>query len=171
MVDRENNHEYFERLAQKYPFKDRFRHLYVEIKAVIEQLGVQDCVMINRELLGKAVLDYFEDVDRLKVYEEIERTNVSKIYGYLTYWLVRRSPIQLCHSYIDKDSNLMHINEWVFANILVAKMLAEAHKTPDGNEEELAKLFDLIFYNLKYRVYTQKTLELAISSFICGCKL
>ena len=41
------------------------------------------------------ILDYFTDIARLKDYQDIERANVDKIYGYELFWFLRRHPIQL----------------------------------------------------------------------------
>lgn len=169
MGERENNPDFYKELLLNYPIKDRFRHLLIEMQDLISALGVEDYVTINEDLLGKAVLDYFEDVDKLKKYEGMTRINVSKIYAYETYWLIRRSPIQLVQSQVSKE--ILHINEKVFSMMLLAKMSAEAGKTLNGSAETLISLFDLIYYNLKYRLFTQKTLEMAVSCFLCGCKL
>ena len=98
MDSREKEQEHIHYLMEKYSFEKRFRNLLVQMQDVLEALGILDKVTINTELLGQAVLNYFEDVDRLKSFEGIERTNEDKIYGYETFWLLRDKPIQIIDS-------------------------------------------------------------------------
>lgn len=70
-----------------------------------------DKVTINTDLLGQVVLNYFEDVDRLKKFEGIKRTNEDKIYGYETFWLLRDKPIQVIDS--NMPNEYLYINETV----------------------------------------------------------
>ncbi len=159
--------KYFKRLKETYPFKERYQNLLAQIQDVLEALQIMDYVNINTDLLGQAVLDYFEDIDKLKVYEKIDRTNVDKIYSYETYWLLKRKPIQITDDNI--DFKYIHINEKVCLFILMAKMLKEAGKDYNDSNSKMHPFIDLLFYNFKYRQFTQKSLELMVSAFICGC--
>ena len=133
---------------------------------MLVELGLIDQVIINTSLLGKAIVDYFEDIDRLKEFEEIDRVNVDKIYGYELFWLLRRRPIQI----IDKslDETFLYINEKVCIAILIPKMLEEMGIDKSESNPRLRNFLDLLYYNLKYRHYTQQSLELMIESFFCG---
>lgn len=161
------NKEYFQQLIQIYPFEERYTNVLTQIQDVLEALGILDQVSVDTDLLGQAIVDYFEDVDRLKKYEDIDRVNVDKIYAYETFWLLKRKPIQIIDSNIGVQH--LHINEKVFAFIMIAKMLKEMQKEFDDTNPRMLSLIDLIYYNFKYRLYTQKTLELMISGFFCGC--
>lgn len=167
MLDTEKK-QFFEKLIASYPFQARFEHLLTQIQDVLEQMGITDEVIVNTDLLGKAIVDYFEDIDRLKQYEGITRANVAKIYAYSTYWLVKRSPIQLARN--DLDAQYLYINEEVFSYILLAKMLKEAGK-PLTSQPMVRELRNLLLYNLMYRDYNQKSLELMVTAFLCGCTL
>lgn len=162
--------EYIKYLLSTYPVEQRFTHLLTQIQDILEAMGILDIISINTVVLGKAVLDYFEDIDRLKKYEGIKKINVDKIYGYETFWLLRRSPIQLI---ADKnlDPKYLHINEKVFVAMLTAKILKEKNIRPDVCCESLLPFMNLLYYNFKYRVYTQKSLEMAVTAFFCGCEL
>lgn len=163
----ERKKEYFQELIQVYPFEERYRNILTQIQDILEALGVLDQVSINTDLLGQAILDYFEDIDRLKKYEDIERVNVDKIYAYETFWLLKRKPIQITSAEVRIE--FLHINEKVFTFILIAKLLKEMQKGFDDTNPRMYPLIDLIYYNFKYRLYSQKTLELLISGFFCGC--
>lgn len=168
MLGEEKETSFYQDLVQLYPFEKRFQHLLQEIQDILERMNVTDEVTVNTDLLGKAIVDYFEDVDRLKRYEGIERINVAKIYAYETFWLVKRSPIQLRRN--DLAADFLSINEKVFTCMLLAKMFREAGKSYDYHPA-VVELYDLILYNLKYRGYNQKSLELMVTAFLCGCSL
>lgn len=163
-------HEYIKYLLDTYPVEERYIHILTQMQDVLEAMGILNKVSINTMILGKAILDYFEDVDKLKKYEGIEKINVDKIYGYETFWLLRRSPIQLPDDEAI-DPKYLHINEKVFAAIMIAKMLKEKNIKADDRGESLLPLMELLYYNFKYRVYTQKSLEMTVSAFFCGCDM
>lgn len=153
-------------LGGKYQIEKRFNNLLEQIQEVLIKLEVIDHVAINTDLLGKAVVDYFEDIDRLKNFEGIPRVNVDKIYSYGTYWILRRQPIQI----IDKslDEKFWYINEKVCIAIMIPKMLAEMGITMQEKNSRFENFLNLMYYNFKYRLYTQQTLEFMVEAFFCG---
>ncbi len=161
--------DYYEHLMEKYDIEDRYINLLTQIQDVLEAMGLIDLVSINEMILGKAVLSYFEDIDRLKEYEGINRANVCKIYGYETYWILRFKPINFLPE-TDVSSKQLHINEKVMVTIIIAKMLEEMEISPDDSNDRLLEFMQLLFYNFKYRTFTQKSLELMINAFFCGCR-
>ena len=48
------------------------------------------------------------------------------------------------------------------------KMLEEMGIDKSESNPRLRNFLDLLYYNLKYRHYTQQSLELMIESFFCG---
>jgi hypothetical protein len=149
----------------------RFEKLWQDMVLVLEKSGVEDKVRIDEESFQMAVIDYFTDIFRLKAFQNIERVNVSKIYGYEMYWFLRRRPIHI----ISSISNSFDINEKVVIGIFFPRLLAEAgipYSKDAQNEtlrERLNGFINLLFYNFKYRTYTQQSLELLIEAFLCGC--
>lgn len=111
-------------------------------------------------------MDYFEDIDRLKNYEEIDRVNVNKIYSYGIYWILRRHPIQIIDNSLEE--RFWYINEKVCIAILIPKMMAEMGVSMQEENPKLKNYLDLLYYNFKYRLYTQKSLEVMIEAFFCG---
>ena len=160
---------YIAELAKKYPVESRFNTLLCEMQAILIRAGIIDSVEINSDLLGKAVIDYFEDIDRLKKFEDIELVNVDKIYGYGTFWILRRSPIQILDKNI--DIRFLHINEKVCTTLVFAKMLAEMGIPPVDENKRFEDFIELVYYNFKYRTYTQQSLELMVEAFCCGYEL
>ena len=103
----------------------RFESLYNEIQAYIVKCHAESYAQINNKLLGKAVVDYFEDIEKLKIFEGMQKVNEAKIYAYETFWLLRRKPIQ-----ISNDKNIpeagLYLNEFIFAAMMTSKMYEEA---------------------------------------------
>ncbi len=155
-----------EYLISHYPVEDRYKNILIQIQDVLEALEVMDIVDINTDLLGQAIFDYFEDIDKLKKFEDIDKINVDKIYSYLTFWLLRRKPVQLVKDNMSVE--YLYINEKVFTIIFVTKMMAEIDIKYFDTNLKLESFFELIYYNFKYRIFTQKTLETVVSAFFCG---
>lgn len=162
----EHKDDYIARLAKKYPIDSRFDCLLTEMQNILIKMGIIDLVEVNSDLLGKAVIDYFEDIDRLKEFEGIPRINVDKIYSYGIYWVLRRSPIQILDKNIDKRFH--HINEKVCTVLMFPRMLSEMGISPKSTNPDFEAFLDLIYYNFKYRTYTQQSLELMVAAFFCG---
>lgn len=160
--------KYYSDLVERYNIKERYMKTLEQIQDVIVALNLMDKVRIDLSLLDQAILSYFEDIDRLKLYEGIDRANVSKIYSYGTFWLLREKPIQIISEELEKK--YVHINERVFSMILVSKILAEADISFTAQNDKLLPFMELLYYNFKYRIFTQKSLELMITAFLTGCR-
>lgn len=168
MDSKEKEMEHIRYLVKNYDFEKRYKNLLIQMQDILEALGVLDKVAINTDLLGQAVLNYFEDIDRLKKFEGIERTNEDKIYGYETFWLLRDKPIQVVDS--NMSSEYLYINEKVFTCMLISKMLKESDVHPDSKNPCLMPFLQLLYYNFKFRNFTQQSLELMITAFFCANK-
>ena len=149
----------------------RFQSLWADTVMVIEKTGLEDKLRIDEESFQMVIIDYFTDIARLKDFQDIERANVDKIYGYELYWFLHRHPIQLLEGVPDN----FDINEKVAIGVFLPRILTEAgmpYTEEMQNSEFRGRLkvfIDLLFYNLKYRHYTQQSLELMIEAFLCGC--
>ena len=84
-------------------FQDRFEALYKDINNFIAVNKLENKVQLNVLSLGSALVDYFEDVRRLKIFHNIEHINSAKIVAYTSYWLLQRKPIQL----LVEDKNIL----------------------------------------------------------------
>lgn len=153
-------------LGSIYPIEVRFNNILQQIQDVLIEMGVIEQVSINTDLLGKAVVDYFEDIDRLKNFEDIPRVNVDKIYSYGIFWILRRHPIQIIDK--DLDEKFWYINEKVCIAIMIPKMLAEMGIDIRWKNPKFESFLDLMYYNFKYRLYTQQSLEFMVEAFFCG---
>jgi hypothetical protein len=165
--------EHYQFLLKYFPgtkIPNREEHLWADTIKVIENLGLENKVTIDEESFHMFILDYFTDIARLKDFQGIERANVSKIYGYEIFWFLRRHPIQLLEGVPDN----FDINEKVAIGVFLPRILAEAGLPCNKNDQgeafraRLTGFVNLLFYNFKYRTYTQQSLEFAIDAFLCG---
>jgi hypothetical protein len=166
--------KHYQFLLQYFPgniISMRLKALWVDTYNVIKSFGLVNKLRIDEESFHNIILDYFTDIVRLKDFQDIKRTNVDKIYGYELFWFLRRHPIQL----LENDPNLYDINEKIALNVFIPRILAESGLPYEPKnqatefQKRLNKFIDLLFYNFKYRTYTQQSLELMIEAFLCGC--
>lgn len=146
-------------------FQDRFEALYKDINNFIAVNKLENKVQLNVLSLGSALVDYFEDVRRLKIFHNIEHINSAKIVAYTSYWLLQRKPIQL----LVEDKNILYVNER-FILAYISDFISQKNKKSilARNEKELRSFMETLFYNLKYRILNANMLELSILSFIAG---
>ena len=134
---------------------------FITVKKIVQ------CVTVDQEMLKTAIYDYYVDIARVKNFQQLERVNPEKIYGYMAYWLLKRKPIQVKEVFPESR----FINELFVTSFLIASILAE--KSLTGTQCTQNKTFNkfqsLLFYHLKYRSITQQSLELMIEAFFCGC--
>jgi len=149
----------------------RYKALWNDTFNVIQGFGLEKKLYIDESSFQNFIIDYFTDTARLKDFHDIKRTNVDKIYGYELFWFLRRHPIQLTK---DTPDNF-DINEKVALGVFIPRILADAelpYEEKNQSKEfqnKLNKFIRLLFYILKYRQYTQQSLELMIEAFLCGC--
>lgn len=147
-------------------FEDRYTSMLEDINAFNKALEYSDRVEVDRLALGYALLDYFEDIKRLKQFHHLDHVNSTKIVSHTAYWLLRRKPIQV----LKPDKDLLYVNErFVLAYILNFLSGEDSGVSIlTANRAGLDSFADLLFYFLKYRINSPESLELAIASFFAG---
>lgn len=148
-------------------FENRFISLQEDMTSFIEANNLMDKVFIDSVILGYVLVDYFEDVRRLKEFHNVRHINAVRVTAYTAYWLLRRKPIQVKPG--NEDRELVFINErFVLAYIL--SFLSNYDKGEFFSEDKsgLRSYADSLFYFLKYRFTSANALELAIMSFFSG---
>jgi hypothetical protein len=147
---------------------ERFKLFYDKTCYCLRTLEVEEKARISRESFSNFILDYFTDVLRAKQFHNIDRVNVNKIYGYEMYWFLRRKPVQI----LEEIPGQFDINEKVALMLFLPQIYKEAGinhtKIPDKEAEN--DIINLLFYNMKYRIFTQQSFELMISAFLTGVK-
>jgi len=150
-----------DRIASRYVAILKMMHSFI----AAEKIG--QYVTIDLEMLKTAVCDYFVDIARVKDFHNITKVNTEKIYGYMAYWLLKRKPIQVKSPFPQSA----FINESFITAYLVSNMLTEKNinHTQCAQNAAFTQFQSLIYYNLKYRLVTQQSLELMLEAFFCGC--
>lgn len=144
----------------------RHVHILKKLHVFREKRNLNDLVIINRNNLMRAIVDYFIDTIRIKEFHPIPTTNSQKYIAYMVYWLLKRKPLQAVKEFDGCDSvNEYFITAFIMSEILNEKRIGE-YKKKDPSYESF---YYMLFYNLKYRIITQQSLELMIESFYCGC--
>ena len=145
----------------------RYRSLHKQISAAIRACDAEEYVEINTVLLGQCIIDYFEDIEALKKKEGIQRVNESKIYAYQTYWFLKRRPIQIVGN-VPHETREIFINEIIAVSLIIPKVFEEMGVHVDSSTKEMQKFADLLFYNFKYRLFTQLFLELMVEGILAS---
>ena len=135
----------------------------------IKQSGYEEKLVVNPLVLGYALVDYFEDIQRLKALHPIEHINSIKIYAYTSYWIINRKPIQI----LKPEKDLIYANErYVYGYIM--DFLNKEYQVTDLDNIYISKrsgintFRETLFYYLKYRLKDAFSLELMITSFFSG---
>ena len=169
---KDENYQFLTQYFEVSKLHDRYETLHADIIRAIENIKLDDKAYIDEESLQTIILDYFYDIARLKDFHSIELANTDKIYGYELFWFLRRHPVYL----LDDPANLI-INEKIAIGVFLPKILSDAglpcdaDKQSDVFKKRLKIFIDLLYYNIRHRIYTQQSLELMIEAFFCGSEL
>jgi len=143
----------------------RYLSVLRRFESFITSKKITQCVIVDQELLKTAIFDYFVDIARVKDFQQLQRANPEKIYGYMAYWLLKRKPIQVTRPFFGSK----FINELFIATFIITSILAEKKlKSTQCDKSNFDKFQSLLIYHLKYRLVTQQSLELTIEAFFCG---
>lgn len=147
------------------------RHDYMEKRALkfIEESGLEGTVILNHLMLHAVILDYFTDIHRLKIFANISHSNKNKITAYMSYWWMRRKPLQVIVDTMDNE-DLVYINE-KFVAVLLSKDFMYENREKLLSNEQCNTCLQHIYYHLKYRAYTAQTLELMLMAADTGIEI
>jgi hypothetical protein len=126
---------------------------------------IDEDLTVNRRLLKEAVIDFYNDIARIKAVHIIDEPSVEKDDAYKAYWLLRRKPIQIIKEFPDSE----FINEAFIALYLLGLISKSIDKAKKASNSKWKEFRHLLFRNIKYRTITQQSLELMIEAFFCGC--
>lgn len=149
--------------------RSRFDQVYEEMRLFIKNQAMDNVVKINEEILMQALLDYFSDVYRLKIYHKIKYINSIKIKAYETFWLIQRKPIQIVADKLE-DDRMIYINEKFVLSRLVCYILGTQIDQPIVEEKQKAfqSFLDTLYYYLKFRRCDPQAIEMLILAFKAG---
>ncbi len=153
--------------------KERYQLLHAQMLRFINSLenvrkdvGSQLC--INERALLHAVLEYFEDIEKVKSAHDLEHTNSPKVNAYMSYWILRRHPIQLLS--MECDDDLVFVNEKFVLSMLMSFLTQGAESKPlNEPDRDMYKAFvNTFYYFLKFRRLDPQSIEMILLSFRLG---
>lgn len=170
-TDQNNESGNYKYLIEKFgreKIKMRYSWLYEVMEEYIQSENISDAVIISSDILNHVIVDYFVDVDRLKDFQEIEKTHDSKIYAYLSFWILRHKPLQLIKS--EQADKLSFVNEVFVCKLLQSYLFSNPANVPIRNDkqDEVDNFVATLLYYFKYRDYSAKSIEIMILAFGAG---
>ena len=135
----------------------------------IEEVNVN----LNNQVLKQALIDAFDDLNRLKEYHDTKNPNPIKLMAYYIYWIIRRKPITIINDNIlydkrlsdTKKAKLLFCNEHYCIQLMIDAIFPWLNKNCVNKdvhiyaEEQLKKFKRYMLYYLTYRLESPKSLE------------
>lgn len=141
----------------------RYEHVLNLLSTFCLQFNT-DKLTINELILGDVIIDYFSSIKETKSYHIVKQISEAKEHAYMSYWFLRRKPIQVCLS--REDSKFNFINE-KFVVTYIMSYLVNVNE-PYNSNTTLYNFVDQLLYFIKYKDITIDTLELMIVAFQAG---
>jgi len=161
----------------------RYNTTYQLMKDFIDEYNLGRIVSVNQVILSTAILDYFEDISRLKKFHEMDQANSIKSYAYLVFWILRRKPLQV----IDM-SDIMEMGDEAeklsaqiraLSNInerFILQFLCNYLSTTDTSKGRVIgngkiginSFVEMLLYYITYRHFDPQSLEMIIFAFCAG---
>ena len=156
------NYKYLVKRFGEEEISSKYEWIYNLMNDYISAKGYQDKVLISHDVLSHVIVDYFVDVDRLKQFQEIERIHPSKIYAYISFWLLRHKPMQIMVP--EEAGELAFINEEFACCLVRSYLFSEPENIPilDNQCEKVDNFVDTLLYYFQYREYSAKNIEIMI---------
>lgn len=146
-------------------FKSRYTSIYSDMLTYISFSGYIGKVQINELILGFALVDYFEDISRLKAFHDLPHINSIKLVSYLSFWLLRRKPLQV----LENNRDLLYVNERFVLAYILEFLSDKSHGSILTRENSgLQSFSDSLFYFFKYRHFDAQDIEMIITAFFAG---
>lgn len=146
----------------------RFDFVNSLLSDYIKQHNYEGRLIISQNHVEHIIIDYFVDIDRLKEFQEIEKTNEIKIYSYLAYWMLRHKPLMIVKE--DEQDDLVFVNENCVTDFLCSFLFSDPDNVPYVEEEKkkIDEFVKTLEYHLAYRNYTAQNFELVLLAFGAG---
>lgn len=174
MTHIESQYKGYEELIKKIgldKIQARYEYLYEAIRNFISGFGegVEEKLCINERVLQHCVLEYFEDILKVKSAHDLDHTNSHKVNAYMAYWLLRRHPIQVLADSAE-DDDLVFANEKFVLSLLMSFLTQGAETKPlVGVDRDLyAAFINSFYYYLKFRRLDPQSIEMILMSFRLG---
>lgn len=152
----------------KEKIQSRYEYLYKLMQGFIDRLStvVEDCrskLVINERVLMHSVLEYFEDIEKVKAAHDLDHTNSPKVVAYMSYWLLRRHPLQIIGA-DDESERLVFANEKFVLTLIMGYLTYGQEACPFSEKQR--QIYDAftnsLYYYLKFRRPDPQALEMII---------
>ena len=171
----DSHYEHYEKLIETVgtdKIQARYEYLYqmmANFIARFAKLGHEGQLKINERILMHCVLEYFEDIEKVKSAHDLEHTNSPKVVAYTAYWILRRHPIQIVGE-DDSSETLVFANEKFVLTMLMSNLTFGSESKPlVGDQLDIYKAFaNSLYYYLKFRKLDAQALEMMILAFRAG---
>lgn len=173
MINIESHYEHYEQLIQKETpekIQQRYQDLYERMSMFIEEFPEgKTKLCINERILLHCVLEYFEDIEKVKIAHRLTNTNSPKVQAYTAYWILRRHPIQVLETGVEAE-DLVFANEKFVLSMLMGYMMSGQETKPlVGDELKTFRAFmNSFYYYLKFRRLDAQAIEMVLLSFHLG---
>ena len=146
----------------------RYTWLYDLMENFLRIKNYEDNVIISSDILNHVVIDYFVDIDRLKLFQNIEKTHESKIYAYSAYWLLRHKPMQVVVA--DQGEKYAFVNEEFVSDLIRSYLFSDPDNIPvlNNKKDVVDNFVGTLLYYFKYREYSAKNIEIMLLAFEAG---
>lgn len=177
MIHIGSSYSHYEKLLERIEpekIESRYQYLYEEIIKFIDSLrydrpNIGEKLFVNERALMHCILEYFEDIEKVKSAHDLNNTNSPKVNAYMAYWFLRRHPIQIA-TMEDDDDDLMFVNEKFVLSMLIS-FLTQGSESKPLNEQDLKLYKNFInsfYYFLKFRRLDPQSIEMILLSFRLG---
>ena len=167
-IQSEENYQYLVKRFGKEHISSGYDWVYGLMNDFIEAEQITDDVIVSTDILDHVIVDYYVDIDRLKDFQKIDNVHESKIYAYLSFWLLRHKPMQVIkHENADRIS---FVNEEFVCCLLRSYLFSEPENVPilNNKKEVVDNFIGTLLYYFKYRDYSAKSIEMIILAFAAG---
>lgn len=167
-----NSYKHYEDLVKQVgaeKIERRFDYLLHCMCDFIDRIQAKDHLYVSDRLLMHSVLEYFEDISKVKDAHEIEHANSTKVMSYSAYWILRRHPIQIVNQE-EYDDKLVFANEKFVLTWLIQFLIHEHETIPLVGEQLSAYrgFLNTFFYYLKFRKLDAQSIEMILLAFQAG---
>ncbi len=152
-----------EKISSRYDWLNNLLTEYLKIKEY------QGKVIVSQDILKHVIVDYFVDIDRLKEFQEIELVHASKIYAYISFWLLRHKVLQIVTP--ENAGDVVFVNEEFVSYFIRSYLFSETENVAilENKKKQVDDFIATMMYYFQYRDYSAKSIELMILAFQAGC--
>ena len=164
-----NKHSTYRNLVQgadAITVRDRFDNIYNRLNEFIVSENLTKKVKISITNLEQVLVAYFDDINRIKSFHNINRVNDIKIHAYEAFWLLRKKPLQVLEDFDYCEA----INEKFVSFFIVDYILQKKTDVVLSGlkKEHFEEFIKTLYYWFKFRKFDAQSIEIILLSFLAG---